>query len=124
MPHAVAERAVDEAPTRRGAVQPADLERRLVEVLDLEDLAGLPIPRHDLVTHLVHRGVAGLNGVGMRPAGRDDQVQLRLDPDVVHVVGRGERMLNVPSLSSFTSAPGLPPSFEPSIAIITPPGTA
>src|SRR6266702_3763551 len=95
MPHAVAERAVDEAPARRGAVQPADLERRLVEVLDLKDLAGLPVPRHDLVTHLVHRRVTGFDGMGMRPARRDDQVQLRLDPDVVHVVGRGMRFEEV-----------------------------
>src|SRR5205807_7282202 len=95
MPHAVTERAVDEPPARRGAVQPADLERRLVEVLDLEDLAGLPVPRHDLVTHLVHRRVAGFDGMGMRPARSDDQVQLRLDPDVVHVVGRGMRFEEV-----------------------------
>src|SRR6266550_4133662 len=95
MPHTIAERAVDEPSARRGAVQPADLERRLVEVLDLQDLAGLPVPRHDLVTHLVHRRVAGFDGMGMRPARRDDQVQLGLDPDVVHVVGRGMRFEEV-----------------------------
>src|SRR2546427_10942970 len=35
VPHAVPERAVDESPARAGPVQPAHLERRLVQVLDL-----------------------------------------------------------------------------------------
>src|SRR2546427_6502944 len=52
---------------------------RLVEVLDLQDLAGLPVPRHDLVTHLVHRRVAGFDGMGMRPARREDRKSTRLN---------------------------------------------
>ena len=64
-------------------------------MLGLEDLARLVVPGDHLVTHLIHRRVSRLHRVGVRPARCDDQVQLRLDPDVVHVVRRGERLHEV-----------------------------
>ena len=77
--------AVDEPAARRRPVLPAHFQRHLVEVLDLEHRAGLPVPHHDLIAHVLRGYGVPPEVVRVRPARRDDAVELGLDADVVHV---------------------------------------
>ncbi len=96
--------AVDEPAARGRPVLPPDFQRHLVEVLDLEHLARLPIPHDDRVAHVFGGDRVAAEVMRVRPAGRDHAVQLGLHADVVHVawivgaIRGGERRHEVPLL--------------------------